>query len=127
MTSELPGQDALVPEMKCDSIKMCDLWKEPTWFLEYVVLDLFVGNKVIRTRFRPYDVSLKSKTQRKATPALTRLLVSLCVFGLKALYLARFCVTCVLSPSGHWSKASFQLCLDCIHFPIETIAAGLLG
>lgn len=63
MTSELPGQDALVPEMKCDSIKMCDLWKEPTWFLEYVVLDLFVGNKVMRTRFRPYDVSLKSKTQ----------------------------------------------------------------
>lgn len=32
MTAELPGQDVLVPEMKCDSIKMCDLLKQATLF-----------------------------------------------------------------------------------------------
>lgn len=114
MTSELPGQDALVPEMKCDSIKMCDLWKEPTWFLEYVALDLFVGNKVMRTRFRPYDVSLKSKTQWKATPVLTRLLVSLCAFGLKALtapcsFLCYLCAFPIWAPVQSFLSAVFRL------------------
>lgn len=61
MISELPGQDVLVPEMKCDSIKMCDLLKEPTWFWAFVVLDLFVGNKWMRTRFWLSGMSLKSK------------------------------------------------------------------
>lgn len=32
MTADLSGQDALVPDVKCDSIKMCDLLTEPTWY-----------------------------------------------------------------------------------------------
>lgn len=64
MTAELPGQDVLVPEMKCDSIKMCDLLKQPTLFWSYVLLDLFVGNKLMRTIFRPCRISL-SKAQLK--------------------------------------------------------------
>jgi hypothetical protein len=32
MTAELSGQDVPVPEMKRDSIKMCDLLKQATLF-----------------------------------------------------------------------------------------------
>lgn len=109
MTAELLGQDGFLPEMKCYSIKMCDLLKQPTLFWSvrtgFICWELMDENNIL---------ALQRQFEQGTVKRQLQLLTGCCspYVCLKGLTVG----TCSFqplpgwqSPSGHCSKASFEL------------------
>lgn len=127
MTAELPGQDVLVPEMKCDSIKMCDLLKQATLFWSVWYWIYLLGTNWWEQYFALQRQFVLGTVKRQLQLLMGWCSPYVCLKGLTIVMCSLQPLPGWPAPTGHPSKTSFELLELNIHFPIETMAIRLLG